>query len=394
MSIKYFQTADRPVVNPADEIKETVLNEIDCTKELSDKEVLDIIDKVLLQKSRSLYLSLSEKVSLRQEVFFSLRRYDILQPLINDDSITEIMINGTKSIFYEKAGRIYKWDRRFTSEEKLEDVIQKIVSRTNRMVNEKSPIVDTRLENGSRVNVVLSPVSLDGSSVTIRRFPDNPITMKNLIELGSLSEEMSEFLKSCVKSGKNILICGGTGTGKTTFLNALTNYIEKDERVVTIEDSAELQIRTVPNLVRLECREANTQGVGEISIRRLIKTALRMRPDRLIIGEVRGGEAVDLLQALNTGHAGSLSTIHANSCEDVFSRLETMVLMGMNIPLEAIRRQIGSAIQLLVHLVRMKDKSRKVNQIARISGYKNGEFIVDPVYVLEEGGWIKNPLIQ
>lgn len=366
----------------AEFIRETVLAEIDCNKEPNDTEVLNVIDAVILDNCRSKFIRMSERLAIREEVFYSLRRYDILQPLIEDDSISEIMINGTKSIFYEKNGILYHWDKHFTSDEILEDVIQKIVSKTNRMVNEKSPIVDTRLDNGSRVNVVLSPVAIDGAALTIRRFPDNPITMKRLVETGSLTAEMSGFLRESVQKGMNILICGGTGTGKTTFLNALSEYIGRDERIVTIEDSAELQIKNIPNIVRLESRAANTQGVGEINIRMLIKTALRMRPDRLIIGEVRGAEAVDLLQALNTGHAGSLSTIHANSCEDVFSRLETLVLMGMDIPLEAIRRQIASAIQIIIHLVRTESKERKVNRICSLSGYSNGNYNLKTVYSL------------
>lgn len=368
----------------AQRIREAVLSEIDCSKELDDNKVLRVIDAVILNVSKEEYISLKERLSIREEVFYSLRRYDILQPLIEDDSISEIMINGTKSIFYEKEGALYQWNKKFTSDEKLEDVIQKIVAKTNRMVNERFPIVDTRLENGSRVNVVLNPIALDGAAVTIRRFPDNPITMEKLVETDSIPFSMSEYLKKSVKNGMNILICGGTGTGKTTFLNALSEFVGSDERIVTIEDSAELQIRTVKNLVRLETRDANTQGIGEINIRTLIKTALRMRPDRLIIGEVRGAEAVDLLQALNTGHSGSLSTIHANSCEDVFSRLETMVLMGLDIPLEAVRRQITSAIQILVHLVRTDKKERKVNRICKLKGYANGEYHMETIYSLKE----------
>lgn len=368
----------------SERIRESVLSELDCSRELSDEEVLKVIDAVIINSCRDSYISLPDRLLIRNEVFCSLRRYDILQPLIEDDSISEIMINGTKSIFYERKGSLYKWDKNFTSDEKLEDVIQKIVSKTNRMVNEKSPIVDTRLDNGSRVNVVLNPISLDGAALTIRRFPDNPINMKRLVETGSISEEMSEYLKISMQTGKNILICGGTGTGKTTFLNALSDYIGRDERVITIEDSAELQLRNIPNLIRLECRDANTQGVGEINIRTLIKTALRMRPDRLIVGEVRGAEAVDLLQALNTGHAGSLSTIHANSCTDVFSRLETLTLMGMDIPLEAVRRQIASAIHLIVHLVRTENKERKVNSICKLIGYEDGEYKLETIYSMNK----------
>lgn len=377
------------IVRLSDEIKDLVLNELDCSNNISDIKVKRIIEDIIMKKSRSRYLSLPERLQLENEVFCSLRRYDILQPLIDDDTVSEIMINGANAIFYEKNGRIFKWNRSFSSAEKLEDIIQRIVSKNNRMVNERSPIVDTRLENGSRVNVVLNPISLDGSAVTIRRFPDIPITMNKLVELGALTEEMSQYLMKCVSKGKNIIICGGTGSGKTTFLNALSEFISADERVVTIEDSAELQIRSIPNLVRLESRDANTQGVGEINIRKLIKTALRMRPDRLIVGEVRGEEAVDLLQALNTGHSGSLSTIHANSCEDLFSRLETMVLMGMNIPLEAVRRQIASAVQILIHLVRTEDKLRRVNKIAELSGYKNGEFEYRTIYSFKESRWEK-----
>jgi len=320
-----------------------------------------------------------------------MRRLDVLQPLIDDKSITEIMINGPDSIFIERDGRVSKLNVKFESRRKLEDVIQTIVSRVNRTVNEASPIVDARLPDGSRVNVVLPPIALNGPVVTIRKFPEKPMTIEQLIKYGSITEEVAEVLERLVKAKYNIFICGGTGSGKTTFLNALSNFIPKDERIVTIEDSAELQITGVENIVRLETRNANTEGKGEITIRDLIRTSLRMRPERIIVGEVRGKEALDMLQAMNTGHDGSLSTGHANSTKDMLSRLETMVLSGAEMPLEAIRQQIASAIDIIIHLGRLRDKSRRTLEITEVVEYKNGQIVLNPLYeFVEEGKLRKN----
>lgn len=319
-------------------------------------------------------------------MFNAFRKLDLLQEFLEDEEITEIMINGTQNIFLEKGGKIYPSQKRFLSGEKLEDVIQQIVADSNRIVNEASPIVDARLSDGSRVNIVLPPIALNGPIVTIRKFPKEAITMDDLVEWQSVSVEAVELLKSLVGAGYNIFISGGTGSGKTTFLNALSQYIPKDERIITIEDNAELRILEAPNLVSLEARGANTEGSGEVAIRDLIKTALRMRPDRIVVGEVRGAEAIDMLQALNTGHDGSLSTGHANSPKDMLSRLETMVLMGMDLPLPAIQRQIASGIDIIVHLGRLRDKSRKVLNITEVTDYREGEIVLSALYLYEETG--------
>lgn len=368
------------------EIRDRVYEKLDLEKDLSDEELLELIDDELTGLSRERRLSLSDREKLTATLFDSLRKLDILQQLVDDEEITEIMINGTDHIFYEKAGELLAWDRSFESREKLEDVIQQIVGGANRVVNEASPIVDTRLKTGARVNVVLSPISLDGPAVSIRKFPADPINMEKLLALRSISPEIVEMLHILIKSKYNIFISGGTGSGKTTFLNALSNFIPKDERIITIEDSAELQIRGVPNLVRLETRNANMESVKPITIRDLIKTALRMRPDRIIVGEVRGGECLDVLQAYNTGHDGSISTGHANSCKDMMSRLETMVLMGMDLPLPAIRAQIASGIDILVHLGRLRDKSRKLLDVCELDGLENGEVKLHPLFHFEETG--------
>ena len=307
------------------------------------------------------------------------------QELIDDESVTEIMVNGPDHIFVERGGKLTRWNKVFTSEEKLEDVIQQIVGRCNRVVNESMPIVDARLENGARVNAVVYPVALNGPILTIRRFPDDPITMEKLIAFGSITEECAQFLKKLVQARYSIVIGGGTGSGKTTFLGAVTEYIPKDERLITIEDNAELKIRGIDNLVCLEAKMANMAGAVSVTIRDLIRSALRMRPDRIIVGEVRGGEAVDMLQSLNTGHDGSLSTLHANSSQDMLSRIETMTLMGIDLPLEAIRRQIASGVDILVHLGRMRDKSRKLLEITEVCGFENGEIQTRPLYRWEEG---------
>lgn len=363
-----------------EQIRNEVLRQLDISRELPDEEILAIIDEAILGRAREEPLSLAERRRLRKEVFYSLRRLDILQELIEDDEITEIMVNGQGKIFYEKRGKIERWDKSFSSKEKLEDVIQQIVGNNNRIVNEYSPIVDTRLADGSRVNIVLEPIAIDGSCISIRKFPKSPITMQAMVEIGSISGEIVEFLQKLVKAKYNIFISGGTGSGKTTFLNALSAFIPGDERIVTIEDSAELQIQNVANLVRLETRNANLEAGNEITIRDLIKTSLRMRPDRIIIGEIRGSEALDMLQAMNTGHDGSLSTGHANSCEDMLKRIETMVLMGMDLPLEAIRGQIATGIDILVHLGRLRDRSRKVLDVMEVDGLEHGEICLNPLY--------------
>lgn len=366
---------------------------IDLSREVPDNEIQDMIDGLIVGLGRSCGLSLTERQELGRSVFHSIRKMDVIQELVDSNDVTEIMINGTDNIFVEKAGRIYQWDKHFDSKEKLEDVIQQIVAKCNRAVNEASPIVDARLENGARVNIVLAPVALNGPIVTIRRFPDKPILMKDLISFGSITEEAAEELARLVRAGYNIFISGGTGSGKTTFLNALSHDIPKSERIITIEDSAELQLQEIPNLVRLETRNANAEGAKAITIRDLIKSSLRMRPDRIIVGEVRGSEAIDMLQALNTGHDGSLSTGHANSSRDMLARLETMVLMGMDLPLAAVRRQIASGVDLIVHLGRLRDKSRRVLEIAEIIGFEDGEIVTEPIYQFEESGEEKGKVI-
>ena len=367
------------------ELRALLMERLDLARELSDEEILEEIDDLILGRMREYCLSLKEKVQLRQELFHSVRKLDVLQELIEDETVTEIMVNGPDAIFVERAGKLTKWDKTFTSGEKLEDVIQQIVGKCNRVVNESMPIVDARLDNGARVNAVIRPVALNGPILTIRRFPDTPITMEKLIALGSLPSECAEFLAALVRARYSMVIGGGTGSGKTTFLGALSNYIPPDERLITIEDNAELKIQGIANLVRLEAKMANMEGATSITIRDLIKTALRMRPDRIIVGEVRGGEAVDMLQALNTGHDGSLSTAHANSASDMLSRLETMTLMGVDLPLEAIRRQIASGVDILIHLGRMRDKSRKVLEITEICGFENHEIKTRTLYRWQEG---------
>lgn len=366
-------------------LRDLLMEKLNMSEEMTDKEILNEIDQLILNRMRDSCISLNEKMRLRQELFYSVRKLDVLQELIEDETVTEIMVNGPNAIFIEQDGKLRKWDKSFTSEEKLEDVIQQIAGRCNRVINESMPIVDARLTNGARVNAVIRPVALNGPILTIRRFPDKPITMDKLVTLGSISRKCADFLASLVKARYSIVIGGGTGSGKTTFLGALSNYIPSNERIITIEDNAELKIQGVENLVRLEAKMANMEGVASINIRDLIRTALRMRPDRIVVGEVRGGEAVDMLQALNTGHEGSLSTAHANSSLDMLSRLETMTLMGVNLPLEAIRGQIASGVDILIHLGRMKDKSRKVLEITEICGFENNEIITQTLYQWREG---------
>ncbi len=366
------------------EIRKKVLERMDVLNNSSDEEILELIWEEIRECGKM--YSLEQRERLSKSVFHSLRKLDVLQELVEDKDITEIMVNGHEHIFYEKSGRIYEWEGRFSSKEKLEDIIQQIVAGNNRMVNESNPIVDTRLSDGSRVNIVLSPIALDGSVISIRKFPDEPMRMEQLIRYQSISKEVVDFLELLVKSGYNIFISGGTGSGKTTFLNALSEFIPKETRVITIEDSAELKITGIPNLVRFETRNANVQGENAVTMRDLIRTALRARPDIIIVGECRGAEALDMLQAMNTGHDGSLSTGHANSCVDMISRLETMVLMGMELPLSAIRGQIASGIDILIHLGRMRDRSRKVLEIAEIDGMKDGEVSLHTLFQFKETG--------
>lgn len=368
----------------AQTLRKRVQERLDLSRELTDEEVQELIDEEILHRNRESYLLLEEKLQLKKELFNSMRRLDMLQELIEDPDVTEIMVNGPRDIFVEKNGRIRRWEQSFSSREKLEDVVQQIVSYCNRSVSKASPIADARLADGSRVNIVLDPVALNGPVVTIRRFPKEPVRMQKLLEWGSLNKEAADFLQKVVRAGYNIFVSGGTGSGKTTVLNALSEYIPADERVITIEDNAELQLDRVENLVTLEARNANLEGEREITIRDLIRTSLRMRPDRIIVGEIRGAEAIDMLQAMNTGHDGSLSTGHANSPGDMLSRLETMVLMGMDLPLAAIRRQIASGVDLIVHLGRLRDGSRKVQEIVELNGMEEGEIGLRTLYVFEE----------
>ena len=353
---------------------------------MEDQEIYRQIDDLILEETRNRYVSLRRKEALRTELFNSIRKLDILQELIDDDSVTEIMVNGTEGIFLERNGRLLCWEKKITSKEKLEDMVQQIAGRCNRIVNESVPVADARLSDGSRVSLVLPPVALNGPVITIRRFPKNPIHMDRLVELGAVTTEAAAFLRVLVRSGYNIFISGGTGSGKTTFLNALSDFIPKEERIITIEDNAELQIQGAENLVRLEARQANTEGKNSVTIRDLIKASLRMRPDRIVVGEVRGEEALDMIQSMNTGHDGSLSTGHADSPRDMLSRLETMILMAMELPLSAIRRQIASAVDILIHLGRMRDRSRKVMEIVEITGYDraSGEITERTLFQLEE----------
>lgn len=367
-------------------IREKVLARLDLSREIDDEELETIITEERMAFARDGMLSIRDRVRLEQQVFNSLRKLDAIQELVDDPEVSEIMVNGPKQIFYEKRGCIHRWAGQFSSEERLVDILQQIVARHNRVINLSAPIVDSRLADGSRVNMVLAPISIDGSALTIRKFPKNPLTMQQLIAMGAVSRDAAELLQILVRARYSMIISGGTGSGKTTFLNALSQYIPSDERIITIEDSAELQIQGVDNLVRLETRNSNTEGVAPITIHDLIRTALRMRPDRIIVGECRGAEAFDMLQAFNTGHDGSLSTGHANSSRDILSRLEMMVLMGMELPLGAIRRQIVSGVDIIIHLGRLRDKSRKVLEIAEVTGLEDGEILLNPLYVFEETG--------
>ncbi len=359
---------------------------MDYRKDYTDEEVGDAIDEVMLAEEKLALCPVVMRRRLKKELFDSLRRLDILQIFVEDRTVTEIMINGKDHIFVEREGRLQELDMGFESEEKLTDVIQQIVAGCNRVVNEASPIVDARLAGGSRVNIVMKPVALNGPIVTIRRFPEKPITMEYLLRYGSISPEAARFLERLVKAKYNIFVSGGTGSGKTTFLNVLSQYISPEERVITIEDSAELQLQDLPNLVSLETRNGNAEGCREITIRELIRTSLRMRPDRIITGEVRGAEAIDMLQCMNTGHDGSMSTGHANSARDMLFRLENMVLMGMELPLQAVRQQIASGVDVIVHLGRLRDRSRKVLEIVEVTGCREGDICLNTLYAYEETG--------
>jgi len=365
-------------------LKEEVQEKLDFRRDFTDEEVREIIEDTLLSSEEMVVLPVERRRLLEKELFDSLRRLDILQAIVEDKSVTEIMINGTDRIFVEQEGRLRELPDRFDSPERLRDVIQQIVAGCNRAVNEASPIVDARLPDGSRVNIVMDPVAINGPIVTIRRFPERPITMEELIARNSISPEAADFLRILVAAGYNIFISGGTGSGKTTFLNVLSGFIPGDERLITIEDSAELQIQGIRNLVRMETRNSNVEGCGEITIRDLIRSSLRMRPDRIVVGEVRGAEALDMLQCLNTGHDGSMSTGHANSSRDMLVRLENMVLMAVELPLNAIRQQIASGLDIIVHLGRLRDKSRRVLEIVEVLGFEKGEIVTAPLYSFEE----------
>ena len=376
-------------------LKSEIMARIDMSRDVSDDEINDLIEEAISALKKQEFITLMEREELQRQLFFEVRRMGILEELISDSTVTEIMVNGTEAVFIEKSGKLFKWNKRFETAEKLRDVIQQIVAKSNRVVNESSPIVDARLENGARVNVVMNPVALNGPILTIRRFPDDPIRMQDLINFDSVTVEASEFLKKLVAAGYNIFVSGGTGSGKTTFLNALSEFIPSEERIITIEDSAELQIKGIDDLVRLETRNANVEGCREVTIRDLIKSSLRMRPDRIIVGEIRDGAALDFLSAANTGHDGCLSTGHANSAKDMLSRIETMVLMaGMELPLPAIRRQMASAIDIIVHLGRLRDRSRKVLEIAEITGFDNGEIRMKNLYEFKETGSIRGGRVE
>lgn len=368
-------------------IRGKILETLEYEGEVSDERIEELVSKTISAETKKDFLPYHRRILLGQEIFNSLRKLDILQNLIDNPAITEIMVNGPDSIFVEERGRVHKLNQKFESEEKLKNIIQMVVGKCNRVVNDMSPIVDARLENGSRVNVVLNPVALNGPILTIRRFPEKPFNMRKLQELGAVTFEVADFLERLVIAGYNILVSGGTGSGKTTFLNALSGYIPKDERIITIEDSAELQLLGVDNLIRMETKNANTETGKAITIRDLIKTSLRMRPDRIIVGEVRGEEAMDMIcSAMNCGHDGSMSTVHSNSAADTLLRLETMILMAAQIPVQAIRRQISSGVDIIVHLGRLRDKSRKVLEIVEITGMTGEKIMINPLFEFREDG--------
>ncbi len=372
--------------NYTSRIKKRVYEKLDMSTDIDDKDLRNVIEECVQEESKVYIIPLRQREIIEESVFNAIRRLDILQEILEDDSITEIMINGSKDIFIERNGNLQRWDKHFETTDKLEDVAQKIAALSNKIVNTSIPIVDTRLDDGSRVSIVLPPIAIDGPVITIRKFYDDPLTMDKLIKLHSVTQEAAEFLEKAVKAKYNIFISGATGSGKTTFLNVLSNYIPSDERVITIEDSAELQIKNIDNLVRLESRKANIEGKNEITIRDLIKASLRLRPDRIVVGEVRGDETLDMVQAMTTGHDGSLSTGHGNSPQDMMSRLETMILMGMDMSLSAVRKQLVSAIDIIIHLGRLRDRTRRVMKIVEIAGLQNGEVQYNTLFEFKETG--------
>ncbi len=372
--------------NYTSRIKKRVYEKLDMSTDIDDKDLRNVIEECVQEESKVYIIPLRQREIIEESVFNAIRRLDILQEILEDDSITEIMINGSNDIFIERNGNLQRWDKHFETTDKLEDVAQKIAALSNKIVNTSIPIVDTRLDDGSRVSIVLPPIAIDGPVITIRKFYDDPLTMDKLIKLHSVTQEAAEFLEKAVKAKYNIFISGATGSGKTTFLNVLSNYIPSDERVITIEDSAELQIKNIDNLVRLESRKANIEGKNEITIRDLIKASLRLRPDRIVVGEVRGDETLDMVQAMTTGHDGSLSTGHGNSPQDMMSRLETMILMGMDMSLSAVRKQLVSAIDIIIHLGRLRDRTRRVMKIVEIAGLQNGEVQYNTLFEFKETG--------
>ena len=383
----YLQDRQQKIRKTTDGIRSEIYEQLDCGEEISDERLGQIIDEKIRQK-QDIQLALEERESIHREIFAAIRGLDVLQELLEDDSITEIMVNGTQDIFLERCGRLERCSKHFENKARLSDVAQRIAAVSNRLVNESVPILDTHLEDGSRVSIVLPPVALNGPVITIRKFYDTPLTIERLTGMGAITKEAAQFLEKAVRAGYNIFISGGTGCGKTTFLNALSNFIPKDERIITIEDSAELQIKNAANLVRLEARNANVEGKNEVTIRDLLKASLRMRPDRIIVGEIRGAEAIDMLQAMNTGHDGSMSTGHANSIEGMLKRLEAMFLQAVEVPVDAIRNQITEAIDIMIHVSRMQDGSRKVMEIAELSGLEDGVITTNPLfqYRTEEDG--------
>jgi pilus assembly protein CpaF len=367
-------------------LRDAIREELDFSEYVSEEQLRRLVEYRITEQSKESRWTSDERIWLASRVLATFRGLDILDPLLSDRDITEIMVNSHEEVFFEKGGLMYRYPYGFESKERLEDIIQLIVAKVNRTVNESSPIVDARLPDGSRVHAVLPPIALKGPTLTIRKFPDRPMTMNRLLELGAITEEAAIYLTNAVRKKRNIFISGGTGSGKTTMLNVLAQAISEEERIITIEDSAELQLTTLPNVVPMETRSANTEGKGEVSIRQLIRAALRMRPNRIIVGEVRGAEALDMLQAMNTGHEGSLSTGHANTVRDMLSRLEMMAISGADLPLEVIRRQIASAIHLIVHVSRMADHTRRVKEITEVLGVKDGIYVLQPIFVWKESG--------
>lgn len=363
-----------------EEMRLALAESFDMSEDISDERVLSVIDELVLEKGRAENLNLREKEELRQELFYAVRRLDIIQPLADDEEVSEIMVNGYRNIFYEKHGQIFKYEKRFATEKRLYAIVQQIAGECNKAVNEQSPIADARLKNGDRVNIVLPPVSLEGPVLTIRRFPKEAVTMQRLISWGSITPEAARILERLTAASYTIIVSGGTSTGKTTFLNALSCYIPAGERIVTIEDNAELQLKSIDNIVRLEAKSANLEENKEITIRDLIKTALRMRPNRIIVGEVRGEETADFLNCLNTGHAGSLGSVHANSPEDLVHRLEIMVRLGMELPIPVIRQMIATGIEIIVQLYRDQRGRRRVEKICEIKEFDGSEIVINTLY--------------